>query len=62
VAFASGVGRVLPQVSIPLHAFAALVGYSRVHTGVHYPADVVAGAVLGSACADVVASTVAGRR
>jgi membrane-associated phospholipid phosphatase len=62
VAFASGVGRELPQAGIPLHALAALVGYSRVHTGVHYPADVVAGAVLGSACADVVASAVARRR
>jgi membrane-associated phospholipid phosphatase len=62
VAFASGAGRQLPQASIPLHALAAVVGYSRVQTGVHYPADVVAGAVLGSACADVVASTVACRR
>ena len=27
------------------------VGYSRVHTGVHYPGDVAAGAVLGIASA-----------
>jgi membrane-associated phospholipid phosphatase len=61
VAFASGAARVLPQAGIPLRTMAALVAYSRVHTGVHYPADVVAGAVIGSACADVVASAIAGR-
>ena len=47
-AFANGVGHVLPPASIPLHALAALVAYSRVHTGVHYPADVVAGALAGT--------------
>ena len=48
VAFATGVSRVLPPAGVPLHLLAALVGYSRVHTGVHYPGDVVAGAVLGA--------------
>jgi membrane-associated phospholipid phosphatase len=52
VAFASGVARELPQARLPLDALAALVGYSRVHTGVHYPGDVVAGALLGSALAE----------
>lgn len=61
VAFASGAGREMPPVSVPLHLLAALVAYSRVHTGVHYPADVVAGAVIGSAVADIVASIVARR-
>lgn len=61
VAFASGAARVLPQAGIPLRTMAALVSYSRVHTGVHYPADVVAGAVIGSACADIAASAVATR-
>lgn len=61
VAFASGAARVLPHAGIPLRTMAALVAYSRVHTGVHYPADVVAGAVIGSACADVAASVVARR-
>jgi undecaprenyl-diphosphatase len=50
-AFATGVGRVLPIVGFPLHALAALVAYSRIHTGVHYPGDVLAGALLGSALA-----------
>ncbi len=62
VAFASGVARELPQAGLPLHALAAVVAYSRVHTGVHYPGDVVAGAVIGSGCADVVASAIARRR
>jgi membrane-associated phospholipid phosphatase len=56
VAFASGAGRELPVASLPLHVLAALVAYSRVHTGVHYPGDVVAGAVIGSASADAVTS------
>jgi undecaprenyl-diphosphatase len=53
-AFATGVGRVLPQAAVPLHAVAALIGYSRVHTGVHYPGDVVAGAVSGTVVAQLV--------
>jgi membrane-associated phospholipid phosphatase len=46
-AFAHGVGHVLPTAAVPLRALAALVAYSRVHTGVHYPADVLAGALIG---------------
>lgn len=61
VAFASGAGHVLPLASVPLHALAALVGYSRVHTGVHYPGDVLAGAVLGSVVADVTAGVLLAR-
>lgn len=53
VAFASGAGRVVPLAGLPLHTLAALVGYSRVHTGVHYPGDVIGGAVLGAVIADV---------
>src|SRR5206468_2012668 len=48
-AFATGVASADPGAGIPLHAAAALVAYSRVHTGVHYPADVIAGAVTGGA-------------
>jgi membrane-associated phospholipid phosphatase len=48
-AFASGVGHVLPREALPLYVLASLVAYSRVHTGVHFPADVVAGSVIGSA-------------
>ncbi len=52
-AFAAGVGRVLPPAAVPLHALAAAVAYSRVHTGVHYPGDVVAGAVSGTVVAQL---------
>jgi undecaprenyl-diphosphatase len=52
-AFATGVGQVLPREAIPLRALAALVAYSRVHTGVHYPGDVLIGALLGTALAQV---------
>ena len=52
-AFATGVGHVLPPAAVPLRALAALVAYSRVHTGVHYPGDVVAGALAGTALAQL---------
>ena len=50
-AFASGVGDVLPGAAIPLRALATAVAYARVHTGVHYPGDVIAGALLGATIA-----------
>ncbi|MFD3663299.1 phosphatase PAP2 family protein [Streptomyces sp. NPDC058659] len=53
VAFATAVGVVLPVAAVPLALLAGAVGYSRVHTGVHYPGDVAAGAVLGVASAAV---------
>ena len=54
-AFATGVGQVLPAEALPLRALAALVAYSRVHTGVHYPGDVVAGALAGTLVAKLTA-------
>lgn len=52
-AFATGAAQVLPGLSAPLRAVATLVGYSRVHTGVHFPADVLAGAFLGVSAAEI---------
>lgn len=52
-AFATGAGRAQPALSAPLRALATVVGYSRVHTGVHYPADVVAGAFIGVTAAEI---------
>lgn len=61
-AFATGVASALPQIGIPLGAAAALVAYSRVHTGVHYPADVIAGSVAGTALAQIAVAAVEGVR
>jgi membrane-associated phospholipid phosphatase len=61
-AFATGVGSVLPWAGFPLRVLAALVGYSRVHTGVHYPGDVIAGALLGGAIAQATTRALARQR
>jgi undecaprenyl-diphosphatase len=53
-AFATAVGYALPTLSVPLHAAATAVAYSRVHTGVHYPGDAVAGSVIGTSAAALV--------
>ena len=52
-AFTTGVARVEPRAGLPLHALAATVGYSRVHTGVHFPGDVVVGGLVGIGLARV---------
>jgi undecaprenyl-diphosphatase len=57
-AFAAATSRVLPAAGGPLRCLAALVAYSRVHTGVHYPGDAIAGAVGGAAIADLVTARV----
>jgi undecaprenyl-diphosphatase len=56
-AFATAVGDELPLVRLPLHALAAAVAYSRVHTGVHYPGDVLAGSLMGTGAAVAVRYT-----
>lgn len=38
-----------PALTVPLFGWAGCVGMSRVHLGVHYPTDVLAGAALGIA-------------
>ena len=53
-AFANAVGQTLPMAAAPLRLLASVVGYSRVHSGVHYPGDVVVGAVIGASVGDLV--------
>ena len=47
-AFAGAVAGSIPVVGAPLRGLAAAVAYSRVHTGVHYPGDVIVGSVVGA--------------
>ena len=56
-AFAAAVTVDLPRLALPLYTLATAVGYSRVHTGVHYPSDVMAGTVLGLTVGTVVRQT-----
>lgn len=37
----------VPRWRVPLFVLAALIGLSRLYNGMHYPTDVLAGAVLG---------------
>lgn len=58
-AFAEGVGLAAPGLALPLRAAATAVSYSRIHVGVHYPGDVVVGALLGTAAATVACTALA---
>jgi undecaprenyl-diphosphatase len=59
-AFVNAVAGEWPILGFPLRGLAAGVAYSRVHTGVHYPGDVVIGSLIGAAIGDTV--TAIGRR
>jgi undecaprenyl-diphosphatase len=59
-AFTNAVADIMPQVGGPLRAIASIVAFSRIHTGVHYPGDVIAGALVGGTIGELVAW--AGRR
>jgi membrane-associated phospholipid phosphatase len=61
-AFATGVGAAWPAAGVPLSALASFVAYSRVHTGVHYPSDTIAGTAAGVALAPVAVAAVRRRR
>jgi undecaprenyl-diphosphatase len=61
-AFAAGVRHVWPAASVPLFLVAGVVAYSRVHTGVHYPGDVVVGSAIGLGAAGLTARAVDGAR
>ena len=47
-AFAVAVGDLLPALRLPLRGAASVVAFSRVYTGVHYPIDVLVGAIVGA--------------
>ena len=47
-AFSTAVGGAFPQADTALRLAASVVAYSRVHTGVHYPGDVIVGGLVGA--------------
>ena len=53
-------GAAAPRLRVPLYLLATAIAYSRLYDGDHYPLDVVAGAVLGTATALLLLA--AGRR
>jgi undecaprenyl-diphosphatase len=44
---ASFVSSFYPRTKVGLYVLAALLAYSRVYVGVHFPSDVLGGAALG---------------
>ena len=61
-AFATAAGNELPVVAAPLRALAAAVAYSRVHSGVHYPSDVIVGSLIGGLTGQQVGRVIASTR
>ncbi|UZX05193.1 phosphatase PAP2 family protein [Arthrobacter sp. CDRTa11] len=51
IAFAVGAGLVRPSLGMALAPVAAGVAYSRVHTGAHWPSDVLFGSAIGAGAA-----------
>jgi undecaprenyl-diphosphatase len=49
-----------PRLTVWLFLFAGLIGYSRIYVGVHYPLDVLGGAIIGMACGAAVFSVYRG--
>ena len=57
-AFAAAAGWNQPWLGMSLRFLAAAVAYSRVHNGVHYPGDVVVGALIGAGTGQALAGPV----
>ena len=57
-AFAAAIGHDQPWLGLALRFVSATVAYSRVHTGVHYPGDVVVGSLIGEGIGQAVAGVI----
>jgi membrane-associated phospholipid phosphatase len=55
-AFATAISRDNPWLAIAIQFLASAVAYSRVHTGVHYPGDTIAGALIGASTGQAVST------
>lgn len=53
-AFSGVVGKAYPKLWLPINGLAAMVGFSRVYTGVHFPGDVLGGWIVGKGVASLV--------
>jgi undecaprenyl-diphosphatase len=54
--FATMVLHFYPQFTLLAFSWASLIGLSRVLLGVHFPGDIIAGALLGWSCAELAIS------
>jgi undecaprenyl-diphosphatase len=52
----------VPRLAVPVLVLAAAIAYSRVYLGVHYPLDVVCGAVIGASVAIALRALAGARR
>jgi len=48
-AAATAISRVQPKAKVPAHVLAGLICIGRPYLGMHYPSDVLAGAIMGTA-------------
>lgn len=48
------------KTGIVLYIFSALIGFSRLYLGVHFPSDVIGGAIVGMLCAWVIRKIIDG--